>query len=140
MEWAEQCRRQNGVVILSHFPDPRCEHAAEVIEGLADGVEMPLQGNLLVGIDPYSLSDWYRYLNLGYFIPVVGGTDKMSAEIPVGDIRTYARIAADREFTYESWKAAIRTGKTFVTYGPLIEFTVDGKKPGRKIDLSKAMK
>jgi hypothetical protein len=135
MEWAEQCRRQNGIVILPHVPDPRCEHAAEVIEGLADGVEMPWQGNLLVGIDPYSLSDWYRYLNVGYFIPVVGGTDKMSAELAVGDIRTYARIPSDREFTYESWKAAIRGGETFVTYGPLIEFTVDGKKPGSKIGM-----
>ena len=136
MEWAEQCRRQNGIVILPHFPDPRCEHAAELISGLADGVEMPWEGNLLVGIDPYSLSDWYRYLNLGYFSPVVGGTDKMSAETAVGDIRTYAKIPTDREFTYESWKAAIRAGETFVTFGPLIEFAVEGKKPGSKIDLS----
>ena len=135
MEWAEQCRRQNGIVIIPHFPDPRCEHAAELVAGFADGVEMPWQGNLLVGIDPYSLSDWYRYLNLGYFTPVVGGTDKMSAETAVGDIRTYARIPAHREFTYESWKAAIRSGDTFVTYGPLIEFTVDGKMPGSKIHM-----
>ena len=135
LEWAEQCRRQNGIVILPHFPDPRCEHAAEVIEGLADGVEMPWERSLLVGIDPYSLSDWYRYLNLGYFTPVVGGTDKMSAELAVGDIRTYAKIPADREFTYESWKAAIRAGETFVTFGPLIVFAVEGKKPGSKIDL-----
>jgi len=28
---------------------------------------------------PYSLSDWYRYLNCGYLVAAVGGTDKMSA-------------------------------------------------------------
>jgi hypothetical protein len=135
MEWAEKCRQQNGVVILPHFPDPRAEHAANLVSGLVDGVEMPWQGNLLEGIDPYSLSDWYRYLNLGYFTSVVGGTDKMSAETAVGAIRTYARIPADGEFTYDSWKAAIRAGDTFVTYGPLLELTVEGKRPGSRIQM-----
>jgi hypothetical protein len=135
MEWAEQCRRQNGIVVLPHFPNPRCEHAA-LISGLADAVEMTSLGNLYAGIDPYSLSDWYRYLNLGYFSAAVGGTDKMDAETAVGTVRTYARIPADREFTYQSWKDAVRSGDTFVTYGPLMEFTVDGRKPGSRIEMN----
>jgi hypothetical protein len=135
MEWAEQCRRQNGIVVLPHFPNPRCEQATCMIEGLVDGVEMTSWGQLYGGIDPYSLSDWYRFLNLGYFAAAVGGTDKMDAKTAVGTVRTYAKIPADREFTYESWKAAIRAGDTFVTYGPLMEFSVDGRKPGSKIDM-----
>ncbi len=135
MEWAEQCRRQKGIVVLPHFPNPRGEHAA-LISGLADAVEMTSLGNLYAGIDPYSLSDWYRYLNLGYFSAAVGGTDKMDAETAVGTVRTYARIPADREFTYQSWKDAIRAGDTFVTYGPLMEFSVDGRKPGSRIEMN----
>jgi hypothetical protein len=135
-EWALQCKKQNGVVILPHFPNPRLENAAAIISGGVDGVEMTSWGNLYGGIDPYSLTDWYRYLNCGYFVAAVGGTDKMSAGTAVGAIRTYAKIADGHEFTYEEWKESIRRGQTFVTYGPLIEFNVEGKPAGSRIDMS----
>jgi hypothetical protein len=129
LEWAERCKQQNGVVVLPHFPNPRCEHAAALIEGVIDAVEMTSWGNLYGGIDPYSLSDWYRYLNLGYFVAAVGGTDKMSAGMAVGTVRTYARIPSERQFTYDDWKAAVRAGNTFVTYGPLLESASMGGPP-----------
>ena len=135
-QWARQCREQGGLVVIPHFCNPRAEHAATLIEGDADAVEMTSWGNLYGGIDPYSLSDWYRYLNCGYLIPAVAGTDKMSATTPVGAVRTYARIARGREFTYANWMAAVRGGHTFVTYGPLMEFAVDGCAPGERIAMS----
>ena len=82
---------------------------------------------------PVSLSDWYCYLNCGYFCPAVGGTDKMSATTAVGIIRTYARIPDGTEFSYDAWKNAIRSGNTFVTYGPLLEFAVEGKPAGSHV-------
>ena len=135
-EWALQCKKQNGVVILPHFPNPRLENAAAIISGGIDGVEMTSWGNLYGGIDPYSLTDWYRYLNCGYFVAAVGGTDKMSAGTAVGAIRTYAKIADNHEFTYDEWKESIRKGYTFVTYGPLVEFQVEGKPAGSRIDMA----
>jgi hypothetical protein len=135
-EWARQCRKQGGVVVLPHFPNPRAEHAASIVEGEIDAVEMTAWGDLYSGIDPYSLSDWYRYLNCGYLVPAVGGTDKMTANTAVGTVRTYAHIALGREFTYENWKEAIRSKETFVSYGPLLEFQVDGRSMGSQIQLS----
>ena len=135
-EWARQCREQNGVVVLPHSPNPRAEYAAAIVRGDVDAIEMTSWGNLYGGVDPYSLSDWYRYLNCGYFVPAVGGTDKMAASTPVGAIRTYARIDRDEAFTYEAWKRAIRRGHTFVTYGPLMEFAVEGHPPGEPIRMS----
>ena len=135
MEWAERCKAQGGVVILPHFPNPRCENAADLITGSIHGVEMTSWGNLYAGIDPYSLSDYYRYLNCGHFVAAVGGTDKMAASTAVGTVRTYARIPADRAFTYEAWKDAVRAGHTFVTYGPLMEFAVEGRPPGGRIGM-----
>jgi len=135
-EWAEQCKKQGGVVILPHFPNPRLENAAAIVSGNIDGVEMTSWGSLYSGISPYSLSDWYRYLNCGYFVAAVGGTDKMSAGTAVGTIRTYTKIDEDLEFTYDAWKDAIRKGNTFVTYGPLMEFAVDGKPMGSRIEMS----
>jgi len=135
-EWARECRERGGLVVFPHFPEPRAENAATLIHGDVDAVEMCSWGNLYAGIDPYSLSDWYRYLNCGYFYPAVGGTDKMSANTAVGTIRTYARIPEDRPFTYDGWMDAVRSGDTFVSYGPLLDFRVEGKPPGSRIEMS----
>lgn len=135
-EWARQCKKQNGLVIAPHFPDPRGEIAASIISGDVDGVEMTSWGDLYSGISPYSLSDWYRYLNCGYLIAAVGGTDKMTAATAVGTIRTYARIQADLPFTYQSWIEAVQRAETFVSYGPLLDFAVEGKPMGSQIEMS----
>ncbi len=134
-EWAQQCKKQNGVVVIPHFPNPRGETVVALVTGAADAVEMTAWGNLYGGISPYSLADWYRYLNNGYLIAAVGGTDKMQTTTAVGAIRTYAQLPADREFTYEAWKKAVRRARTFATYGPLIEFSVEGQPSGSRITL-----
>ena len=135
-EWARQCKKQGGLVVLPHFPNPRAEHAASIVSGDIDALEMTSWGNLYGGIDPYSLADWYRYLNCGYLVAAVGGTDKMSASTAVGTVRTYARIKPDVEFTYEAWMDAVRRAETFVTYGPLLEFAIDGRPMGSRIEMS----
>jgi len=134
-DWARRCKRQGGLVVLSHFPHPRAENAAAIVHGDVDAIEMTWLPEVQGGIDPYSLSDWYRYLNGGYFLPAVGGTDKMTAGMAVGALRTYARIPAGRVFDYSAWMEAVRSGDTFVTYGPLLEFMVEGKPPGAWIKM-----
>jgi hypothetical protein len=133
IEWARQCKAQGGLVILPHFPNPRAEHAASLLSGEIDALEMTSWGNHYLGIDPYSLSDWYRYLNCGYLVPVVGGTDKMGSSTAVGTVRTYAHLDPQTEFTYDTWKATVRRAETFVSYGPLLEFSVDGAPMGGRI-------
>ncbi len=135
-EWARQCKKQRGLVVLPHFPNPRAEQAACIVSGDVDALEMTSWGNLYGGIDPYSLSDWYRYLNCDYLVAAVGGTDKMSASTAVGTVRTYAHIDPNELFTYESWMDAVRRAETFVTYGPLLEFTIDGHPMGSRIEMS----
>jgi hypothetical protein len=58
----------------------------------------------------------------------------MSAASLLGGIRTYAHLG-DRAFTYDAWMEAVRAGNTFVTVGPLIEFAVDGRSAGGRVDL-----
>jgi hypothetical protein len=134
-EWARQCKQQGGLVVLPHFPNPRAEHAATILSGDVDALEMTSWGDLYSGIDPYSLSDWYRYLNCGYLVPAVGGTDKMSADTAVGTVRTYARQKKDEPFTYDRWMDAVRRAETFVSYGPLLEFHVEGQPMGSRIEM-----
>ncbi|MBT3601870.1 MAG: CehA/McbA family metallohydrolase [Candidatus Latescibacteria bacterium] len=134
-EWAQRCADQGGLVVMPHGPNPQCERAADIVLGLIHAMEMmtfnPHHGQL----NPYGIADWYRYLNLGYHIPVVGGSDKMAAAAQLGGVRTYTQMG-DAEFTYENWMSATKAGNTFVTVGPLAEMTVEGQSPGSKVELS----
>ena len=132
-QWAAQCRSQGGLSIIPHFPFPRAENAAAIVSELIDGVEVTMLGR--TGIDPYYLSDWYRYLNCGYHVAAVGGTDKMSAGTAIGEMRTYAKI--DGPFTYGTWKEAVVAGRTFTTMGALADIRVEGVGMGGELRLPK---
>jgi len=113
------------------------EIAADVALGKIDAVEIWPQGPS--GAQPGHFNflrflDWYRYLNCGYRLPAVGGTDKMGAYMPVGTNRAYAYIG-QQEFTFTNWAKAVRSGNTFVTSGPLLLFQADGHAPGQEINL-----
>jgi hypothetical protein len=49
-------------------------------------------------------------------------------------VRTYALIK-DGPLTYERWKASVRRGLTFATYGPLLDFHVNGIEMGETAGL-----
>jgi hypothetical protein len=137
-EWARRCKAQHGTVVLPHFPSPKAEFAAAIIDGSVDAVELTsLMEQARGGLNPYALADWYRYLNCGYRVAAAGGTDKMSAGTAIGEGRTYARLAPGEPFTYEAWQRAVARAETFVTFGPLIDFTVDGKPLGSRIRMSR---
>src|SRR5215213_4268386 len=133
-DWAERCIRQGGLVVMPHGPNPQCERAADVVLGLVHAIEMMTFNPYNAQVNPYGLADWYRLQNLGYQIPLVAGSDKMAASSLLGGIRTYAHLG-QRDFTYEHWMEAVRGGNTFVTVGPLIEFSVAGQPAGSRVDL-----
>ncbi len=127
-DWADQCHAQGGTVILPHLPNPNAEPATLIATGRADAVEM-------INFRTYNHLEYYRYLNGGYRLPLVGGTDKMSSEVPVGLYRTYVQIPPDEEFTYESWCKHLARGRTFLSGGPIIGLTVDGHAIGDTVNL-----
>ena len=131
-DWAAACRADGGLAVAAHFPLPFAEIAADIVGGLIDAIELQV---FAPGLDNPSISEWYRFLNCGYRLPVLGGTDKMSAEVPVGAVRTYARLDPEVEPTFDAWSAAVRAGRTFATSGPVIELSVEGHEPGSVIAL-----
>jgi len=79
------------------------------------------------GVDLY-----YQFLNCGFRVPVAAGTDKFFEEIPLGSNRTYARVKGPGN--YDSWLAAVKEGRTFVSNGPILEFEADGHLPGDVVE------
>ena len=125
--WADACHAQGGTVVIPHLPNPNGEPAALIATGRADAVE-------IIDANAYNHLEYYRYLNGGYRLPLVGGTDKMSSDVPVGLYRTYAYIP-DEEFSYESWCRAMRAGRTFLSAGPMLTFSVEGAQIGDTVSL-----
>ena len=131
-EWADACRARDGLALSVHFPYPSAEIAADVVLGKIDAVEM--RPSFDEHFSHVVVLDWYRYLNCGYRLPVVGGTDKMGAYMAIGAERTYAYLGQE-EFNFANWAKAVRRGNTFMTSGPLLLFQVDGHTPGDEITL-----
>lgn len=131
-EWADECRGKGGLVVVPHFPYPHSEIIAEIVRGRVDGVEF--WDFWTPTMDSFSFHELYRLLNCGYRVAVVGGTDKMSAGMPVGNVRTYAQIGDD-ELSFETWARAVRAGRTYTTSGPLVRFSVEGRQPGDELQL-----
>ncbi len=134
-DWADAAREQGGLALAVHFPLPYGEVAADIVSGKIDAVEMQA---LTPDIDGPSIREWYRFLNCGFRLPIVGGTDKMSAEIPLGAVRTYARLDPGAPISFETWAAAVRAGRTFVSSGSFVDLEVDGCGPGDVITLGRS--
>jgi len=129
-DWCDQCHRKGGLVV---WADPAHESAgfrygeplADLILGKVDVFEVDAFED-----SPFDvLPDWYALLNIGLRVPLAGGSGKDNNGMVLGSMRTYARLSG-QEFTYKNWIEAIRAGRTFVTNGPLLSFTVDGQEPG----------
>jgi hypothetical protein len=79
---------------------------------------------------------WYRLLNCGFRVPASAGTDcflnRVRSRLP-GQARVFVHV--EGEFTYQRWIDALKAGRTFVTNGPMFEFTVDEQMAGSSIEL-----
>lgn len=53
-------------------------------------------------LDEFCFHECYRYLNCGCRVVAVGGTDRMTAGMPVGGVRTYARLDPNLGFSFEN--------------------------------------
>ena len=132
-DWAEACKAQGGLVIMPHMPVPDFENAANIVMGHADAAEMcwVWQGEQI----GQGERGYYRWLNVGQKLPIVGGTDKMSNDRILGGSRTYAKLAGDEEFTFDNWCQAVRRGTTFASTGAMIDIKVEGRGMGEEIHL-----
>ncbi len=120
----EEARRLGGTTVWCHN---------------GSGMEFPVAA-ALGQVDAYNLADgldaeyerYYHLLNCGLRVPASSGTDWW--------IYDHNRVFVKTEgaFTYDSWIAGLRAGRTFVTNGPLIDFTADGRGPGAQIDRTDA--
>ena len=124
----EDTRRQGGVTGYAHLGElfnGRRGLALDVPFGLVDFIEV-LQGGRL------NTEIWYSFLNLGYRVLPVAGADfpYFGPTLP-GVERTYVRL--DGSFSADAWFASFREGRAFVTNGPFLELSVNGREMGGEL-------
>jgi TolB protein len=79
---------------------------------------------------------WYRLLNCGFRLPPSAGTDcflnRIFSNLPGGD-RVYVKLPG--ALTYAAWIENLKKGHSFVSNGPMLEFSIDGKALSEAIKL-----
>lgn len=119
----DQARKAGATVVWCHNHWGR-ESIPNWVTGRLDAQ------NIFDGGEHGSYEDsFYRCLNAGLKVPFSTGTDWFIYDFS----RVYVPI--DGEVTPQSWLAALRAGRSFITNGSLLEFTVNGKPIGDRIDL-----
>lgn len=120
----DEARRTGGKVIWAHnvfgFEDiPNWVtgrvHANNIFDGSARG----------------SYKDtYYRYMNVGLRVPFSTGTDWFIYDF------SRAYVATDKPLTPTEWLERLAASKSFITNGPLLEFTVDEMSTGSTLELN----
>lgn len=93
--------------------------------------------DVMGGVYETSLPVWYHVLNCGFRIPAAAGTDSFLNRVrsaPPGYGRVYVHLPDGLD--YAKWIAGLKAGRSFVSNGPVLEFSAGDKSPGEKISLA----
>ncbi|MAT69432.1 MAG: hypothetical protein CMJ58_07885 [Planctomycetaceae bacterium] len=77
---------------------------------------------------------YYDALDLGFRLTATAGSDMPYGGV-LGDVRVYAHLGME-PFSPDAWFDAVRAGHTYVSNGPMLEFTVNEAIPGETISVS----
>lgn len=80
------------------------------------------------GWTDFGIQTYYMLLNCGFRMRVSAGTASGVHPVPLGYSRVYAHV--DGPFTYDKWVKALDRGNSFVSNGPMLVVTFNGKMPG----------
>lgn len=130
-----EAKVRNGFVGVAHGGSLG-KHATAVADAILGTVDYWEISNGFI----YQTDTWYRLMNCGYFFPPMAGTDLPNSPYRdpwqpfLGSIRTY--VHTDSKIDFETFKASARKGRVFISGGPLIDLSIDGKTMGETLELS----
>jgi putative heme-binding domain-containing protein len=144
--------RQGGVVTYGHplFAGQPYPFDNDLAQPSGAARELPIDAVLGVvhAVDLMSYNSdknasaelWYRLLNCGLRLSACVGTDALldRSTDPLGGDRVYVKTLGP--LTMQSWLDGLKSGRTFVTNGPVPTLEVNGKGPGETCELTTAVK
>jgi hypothetical protein len=128
----DDARGQGGLTGYAHvWVDEYYVHrdmSLNVARGKVDFAEICEFGQLNTDL-------YYEFLNLGFRLTAVAGSDAPWGGT-IGDSRVYVYTGNPR-LDAEEWFREMRKGRTMVSNGPLLEFSVNGNHPGELMRVKK---
>jgi hypothetical protein len=124
-DWCDQCHRKRGLVVWSDAYRAEAgltggEALVNAILGKVDAIEIDAGERSA----PF-LPAWYRLLNAGLRLPLVGGSGKDGNRVVLGGVRTLTPGGDAR--SYSEWVEHVRAGQSVVTNGPFLRLAIDGQ-------------
>lgn len=116
-----------------------------ILRGKIDFLEL---AQFCVPEGPLALDHYYHFLDLGYKITALAGSDFPwcgrerfgfpSEGAQIGNARFYTYTGGP--LTFDRWFAAVKAGHTFVTTGPVVLLKVNDRIPGDTLDVAPGTK
>jgi hypothetical protein len=142
----DELHRLGGITGYAHQAESFHGYRGLMLDGLRYKVDVLELLQFCVSEEPLQTRHYYHLLDLGYAVTAVAGSDfpwcgkdhdngPAERNARIGNARFYSFIK--KPFSYSSWKEAVKRGHTFVTSGPMIRFTVNGKLPGDTLHIKK---
>ena len=137
---ADHVHEQDGIVNYTHPAHNLQDPYASAYSAKAMPIDVAL-GKVdsmdVMGANQYAnMAIWYRLLNCGLRIPASAGTDcflnRIVSRLPGSD-RVYVHCGSSAG--YQEWIDKLKQGRTFVTNGPMIRFTVNGEEAGATLSI-----
>jgi hypothetical protein len=91
--------------------------------------------------EPMRTQSYYQFLDLGFKLTATAGSDfpwcgkGAGGQAQIGNARFYSKV--EEPLSFEGWREGLKAGHTFVSSGPVIELTVNGRLPGDALDVAK---
>lgn len=83
----------------------------------------------------FTLGMYYALLNCGFRLPPSAGTASGVHPVPAGFGRVYVHLPDGLD--YKAWCRGLQNGRSFVTTGPLLFATADGKHAGHTFEMQR---
>lgn len=144
----DRIRQLGGVAGYAHQGETFHGYRGLTLDGLRSKVDVVELLQFCADGGPLITEHYYQLLDLGFEATAVAGSDfpwcgrdhRYGFDVPregaarIGNARFYTYV--EGPLTYASWKAGLAAGRTFVSSGPVVSFSVDGHLPGDRYEVA----
>jgi hypothetical protein len=110
-------------------------------EAPADAMEIERDANGFTerGWIDFGFKNYYALLDCGYRLRPTAGTASGVHPVPLGFGRVYVQLDAGLGLDPDAWLKGLNAGRSFVTTGPMLFVTLDGREPGHHFEQADPM-
>jgi hypothetical protein len=142
----DRVRELGGVTGFAHQAMSFHGYRGLVLTALRGKTDFLELAQFCVPEGPLAVEHYYLLLDLGFKLTALAGSDfpwcgrgpaygfPAPSIAQIGNARFYAYVGGPLSF--DGWFSAVKAGRTFVTTGPMVQLTVNGRLPGETVDVA----